>query len=110
MAHFTGLQVSYEPGQWAVWGGVILMGFGLVVVFYFVHARVWAIPVRNARGELVLWVGGMANKNKDAFEHRFKKVVEDIQSEIAKSDVGQLKSSAERESSAHFPGTLAARR
>jgi hypothetical protein len=52
----------------------------------------------------------MANKNKDAFEHRFKKVVEDIQSEIAKSDVGQLKSSAERESSAHFPGTLAARR
>jgi hypothetical protein len=71
---------------------------------------VWAIPVRNARGELVLWVGGMANKNKDAFEHRFKKVVEDIQSEIAKSDVGQLKSSAERESSAHFPGTLAARR
>ncbi len=110
MAHFTGLQVSHEPGQWAVWGGVILMGVGLVVVFYLVHARLWAMPVRNARGELVLWVGGMANKNKDAFEHRFKKVVEDIQAEIAKSNVGQLKNSAERESSAQLRDTLAAGR
>ena len=29
MGYFTGLQVSHEPGQWAVWAGVILMGIGL---------------------------------------------------------------------------------
>ena len=82
MAHFTGLQVSHEPGQWAVWSGVILMGFGLAVVFYVVHMRVWVVPVRDARGRLALWVGGMANKNKDAFEQRFNKLVKEIESEI----------------------------
>ena len=25
MGHFTGLQVSHEPGQWGVWSGVVLM-------------------------------------------------------------------------------------
>ena len=58
MAYFTGLEVSHEPGQWSVWAGVVLMGFGLALVFYFVHARVWAVPVRDARGNLQLWIGG----------------------------------------------------
>src|SRR5690349_3188460 len=31
MAAFTGLQVSHEPGQWAVWAGCLLMGVGLVL-------------------------------------------------------------------------------
>jgi hypothetical protein len=52
------------------------------VVFYFVHVRVWAVPVRNARGQLMLWIGGTANKNKDVFEQRFRKLVEQIQSEL----------------------------
>ena len=82
MGHFTGLQVSHEPGQWTVWAGVILMGFGLAVVFYLVHMRVWIVPVRNAQGQLMLWVGGAANKNKDVFEERFRKLVKEIESEI----------------------------
>ncbi|MGB2604800.1 MAG: cytochrome c biogenesis protein ResB, partial [Candidatus Sulfotelmatobacter sp.] len=82
MAYFTGLEVSHEPGQWAVWAGVVVMGFGLALVFYFVHVRVWAVPVRDARGQLKLWIGGTANKNKDAFEQRFLKLVEQIESEL----------------------------
>lgn len=82
MAHYTGLEVSHEPGQWSVWAGVIVMGFGLAVVFYFVHMRIWMVPVRDARGQLVLWVGGAANKNKDVFEQRFRKLVDGIKSEI----------------------------
>jgi cytochrome c biogenesis protein len=81
MAYFTGLEVSHEPGQWAVWAGVVLMGFGLALVFYFVHTRVWAVPVRDGRGRLMLWVGGTANKNKDVFEQRFRELVEQIESE-----------------------------
>jgi len=80
MAYFTGLDVSHEPGQWAVWAGVVLMGFGLALVFYFVHYRVWVVPVRNGAGHLQLWIGGAANKNKDVFEHRFNKMVEQIES------------------------------
>ena len=86
MAYFTGLEVSHEPGQWAVWAGVILMGFGLALVFYFVHTRVWAVPVRDARGQLQLWVGGTANKNKDVFEQRFAKLVQEIKAEQIKSE------------------------
>jgi cytochrome c biogenesis protein len=82
MAYFTGLEVSHEPGQWSVWAGVLVMGFGLAVVFYFVHVRVWAVPVRNANGQLALWIGGAANKNKDVFEQRFRKLVEEIESEL----------------------------
>jgi cytochrome c biogenesis protein len=82
MAYFTGLEVSHEPGQWAVWAGVVLMGIGLTVVFYFVHTRIWVIPVRDARGQLRLWIGGTANKNKEGFEQRFRDLVEEIESEL----------------------------
>ena len=58
------------------------MGFGLVVVFYLVHTRIWVVPVRDACGSLQLWIGGTANKNKDAFEQRFNDVVKQIESEL----------------------------
>lgn len=82
MAYFTGLEVSHEPGQWAVWAGVLLMALGLTAVFYMAHVRLWAVPVRDPRGRLQLWVGGTANKNKDAFEERFKELVEKIRQEL----------------------------
>jgi cytochrome c biogenesis protein ResB len=79
---FTGLQVSHEPGQWSVWAGVILMAIGLTFVFYVIHVRLWVVPVRNANGSLQLWVGGTANRNRDAFEQTFKKLVEEIKKEV----------------------------
>lgn len=79
---FTGLEVSHEPGQWAVWAGVVLMAIGLTLVFYIVHMRFWVVPVQNANGTLVLWVGGSANRNRDAFEEKFKSVVEEIKKEL----------------------------
>ena len=82
MAYFTGLEVSHEPGQWAVWAGVLLMAVGLAAVFYMVHVRVWAVPVRDAHGRLTLWVGGTANRNKDVFEQRFQELVEKIRAEL----------------------------
>src|SRR5262249_29003604 len=72
MGYFTGLEVSHEPGQWPVWAGVVLMGLGLGMVFYVVHVRFWVVPVRDARGQLALWVGGTANRNREAFEQRFR--------------------------------------
>jgi len=82
MAYFTGLEVSHEPGQWSVWAGVLLMGVGLYFVFYVVHMRIWAVSRRDRNGRLVLWLGGTANRNKDAFEQRFRKLVEQIEREI----------------------------
>ena len=82
IGYFTGLQVSYEPGQWVVWAGVILMGIGLTFVFYVVHSRFWVVPVRDGLGSVTLWVGGSANRNRDAFEQKFLKVVEKIKEEL----------------------------
>jgi cytochrome c biogenesis protein len=79
---YTGLQVSHEPGQWAVWAGVVLMAIGLTFVFYVVHMRFWIVPVVDGHGRLALWVGGTANRNRDAFELKFKHVVEQIQKEL----------------------------
>lgn len=79
---YTGLEVSHEPGQWAVWGGVILMAIGLTFVFYVVHMRFWVVPVVDAQGRNLIWVGGTANRNRDAFELKFKKLVEQIQKEL----------------------------
>jgi cytochrome c biogenesis protein len=82
MGYFTGLQVSHQPGQWAVWAGVILMGVALALVFYFVHLRLWALPVDDGQGRVVLWVGASASKNREDFEQRFRKLVEAIQQDL----------------------------
>ena len=83
MGHFTGLQVSHEPGQWAVWGGVILLGIGLAFVFYIVHMRFWAVPVLDAKtGKYSLWIGGTANRNRDAFGQQFNDLVGAVEDEL----------------------------
>jgi cytochrome c biogenesis protein len=79
---FTGLEVSHEPGQWSVWAGVVLMGVGLTFVFYIVHARIWVVPVEASNGSQALWIGGSANRNRDAFEETFQKLVEEIRKEL----------------------------
>jgi cytochrome c biogenesis protein len=82
MGYFTGLEVSHEPGQWAVWAGVICMGIGLTFVFYVAHTRLWVVPVREVNGKLTLWVGGLANRNREAFEERFRELVSKIEAEL----------------------------
>ena len=82
MGYYTGLEVSHEPGQWLVWAGVVLMGAGLFVAFYMVHMRIWIAAAPDARGRLVLWVGGQANKNRDRFEQKFNELVDDVRTEL----------------------------
>ncbi len=58
------------------------MAIGLTFVFYVIHVRFWVVPAHDASGRLVLWIGGTANRNRDAFEIKFKKLVEQIQDEL----------------------------
>jgi len=58
------------------------MSAGLGVAFYMVHMRLWVVAIPDAKGKLVLWIGGQANKNRDRFEQKFNDVVEGIRSEV----------------------------
>lgn len=89
---YTGLEVSHEPGQWFVWGGVLLMALGLGVAFYLVHMRFWVTTLFDARQGLLLWAGGACNKNRERFEQRFAEVTEAIAKELnGNSNVTELK-------------------
>ncbi len=92
--YYTGLQVAYEPGQWAVWAGCILMGIGLIMAFYMVHIRFWVVPLNDGRGRTVLWVGASASKNREEFEERFRRLVETIEQEVESSAAVAMSASA----------------
>jgi cytochrome c biogenesis protein len=86
----TGLQVSYEPGQWAVWAGCLLMGVGLIISFYVVHVRFWAVAVNDGKGGLTLWVGAAANKrNREAFEQKFRELKQEVSDELGGQHVAE---------------------
>ena len=82
MGYFTGLQVSHEPGQWAVWAGCLLMGAGLMLALYFVHMRFWVMPISDGEGRLVLWIGASPSKNREDFEERFRDLVKEIEKNL----------------------------
>lgn len=81
MAAFTGLQVSHEPGQWLVWAGCLLMALGLVMAFYLVHQRFWAMAIETKNGP-ALWIGTAADKNREHFVEGFNRLIDDIRAEL----------------------------
>lgn len=91
---YTGLQVSHEPGQWSVWAGVVLMAIGLTFVFYVAHVRFWVVPALDSNGRLTLWVGGTANRNREAFEQKFRQLVEQIRKELKPTPVAPVQAQA----------------
>jgi cytochrome c biogenesis protein ResB len=80
-----------------------LMAIGLTFVFYVVHMRFWVVPVSDGRGHDWLWIGGTANRNRDAFEIKFKKLVEQIQVEL------KTGSAVAEQEAASIPRTFAGR-
>jgi cytochrome c biogenesis protein len=83
MANFTGLEASYQPGQWGIWGGILLMAAGLYVAFFVVHMRFWAIAVMDEKlGKPVLWVGGTFNKNRERFDERYNALIASVKREL----------------------------
>lgn len=85
-ANFTGLAVSHEPGQWAVWAGCVLMAFGLLLAFYTYHTRWWAQVVPDGLGGLTLWFGAAASKQREAFEQRFREVADEVAEQLNASE------------------------
>jgi cytochrome c biogenesis protein len=70
---YTGLQVGKDPGVWIVWLGCILLMFGVILVLFSSHQRVWAKLSPNSQG-CNIQVVGHADKNKLGFEKKFNEI------------------------------------
>ncbi|MGZ4113404.1 MAG: cytochrome c biogenesis protein ResB, partial [Tumebacillaceae bacterium] len=76
--NMTGLKVERDLGIPIVYAGLGIVLFGLVLVFYFQHRRIWA---RLEDG--VVHVGALTNKNWIGMTKEFNKVVTAVDFEPA---------------------------
>lgn len=78
MAHFTGLQVAYQPGQGLLaWGSVIVV-LGLAISFFLPHRRFWAWLEESVAGVPTLVFAGHANKHAASFARQFGALSEQL--------------------------------
>ncbi|HEX8921279.1 MAG TPA: cytochrome c biogenesis protein ResB, partial [Pyrinomonadaceae bacterium] len=68
------LSIQHDPGSTVVYIGFALLGLTLIAVFFFSHQRVWALVEDNAQGNYEVVMGGNTNRNRLAFETRFKRL------------------------------------
>ncbi|HLM01407.1 MAG TPA: cytochrome c biogenesis protein ResB, partial [Pyrinomonadaceae bacterium] len=77
------LSIKYDPfhGAFIAWyfGGIGLI-FALIFVFFISHRRVWALIQKKDSGEgCEVILGGNVNRNHQAFEDKFKGIVEKLE-------------------------------
>jgi cytochrome c biogenesis protein len=76
------LSIQHDPGSTVVYIGFGLLGLTLIAVFFFSHQRVWALIEEQAvgdydaiQGKYEVVMGGNTNRNRLAFETRFKRLI-----------------------------------
>jgi cytochrome c biogenesis protein len=68
------LSIQHDPGSTMVYIGFGLLGLTLISVFFFSHQRVWALVEDRAERNYEVVMGGNTNRNRLAFETRFKRL------------------------------------
>lgn len=75
------LSIKYDPynAGFVAWyiGGFGLLG-ALCFVFFVAHRRVWALVERTGGNDFEIVLGGDANRNYQALEDKFQKIVGDV--------------------------------
>lgn len=77
---FTGLLVNQDPGVIFVFGGAMLLVFGLFLVFFFPSRRIWTRIVPGAAGSEVRV--GATSRHDATFGPDFQKIVGEMQSSL----------------------------
>ncbi|MDT5122985.1 MAG: cytochrome c biosis protein [Acidobacteriota bacterium] len=72
------LSIQHDPGSPVVYLGFLLLALTLVNVFFFSHQRIWALIEEKASGSYEVTMGGNTNRNRLAFEGRFKRLAKMI--------------------------------
>ncbi|MDX8408454.1 MAG: cytochrome c biogenesis protein ResB [Mariprofundales bacterium] len=68
--YYTGLQLTQDPGINVVWIGSALLVFGLCIMFYLSHRKVW-LRIADGESGAALHLAGMSNRNPLAFTEEF---------------------------------------
>jgi len=74
--HSVLLLVTKDPGVWTVYAGCILMLFGLAIVFFLCHRRIWVWITPGSMQDTKILLSGASNKNKSAFEGVFRQLAD----------------------------------
>jgi len=77
--YYTGLQIAKDPGMDVVWFGSGFLVFGLCIMFYVAHRKVWIKVTDHGEG-VALEVSGLSNRNPVAFEQEFDDLEKQIES------------------------------
>lgn len=72
--YYTGLQLASDPGMNVVWVGSAILVFGLCIMLYVAHRKIW-IELEQQGSVTTLRVAGMSNRNKLAFEREFNELL-----------------------------------
>jgi cytochrome c biogenesis protein len=76
------LSVKHDPGRAPFYLGGLLLIITLGGVFFFSHQRFWARITKTADGYTELVIAGNTNRNKLAFEDRFKALTKSIRDDL----------------------------
>ncbi len=73
--HYTGLQITKDPGIWYVYSGFILMIIGCWVTFFMSHDSFVIEVEKNNENSSNISVSGITNRNSHGMKLKIKKIV-----------------------------------
>ncbi len=70
-AQYSGIQMAKDPGVNYIWAGCVILMIGLCLAFFWFPREI-KIVIEDDQGKTEMIAGGLANKNKDAFQFEFE--------------------------------------
>lgn len=86
--YYTGLQLARDPGMNVIWLGSALLTFGLCIMLYVAHRKVWLVFETKGKNVHVR-MAGMTNRNTMAFEHEFNAFLTELERDFSISRQGE---------------------
>jgi cytochrome c biogenesis protein ResB len=77
------LSVQRDPGATVVYVGFVILVLALIAVFFFSHQRVWAAIEPSDDGTAKLTFGGDTNRNSNAFDEKFKRFINALETKTS---------------------------